>query len=161
MNNISAFTSLNDFKYIDCMLNNSDNCDGIVHETNYDNTRLEESKRIMKTRNLSCKGKDIDCERNMEKQIDMYVNRTNKYYIHIITTTAKRNAYLARKKCELIDFLKEMYPLQKIVLYEVDTRKLTSDQFLWSLLENNTDFFTISESGAKYIVENKLVNKLV
>ena len=53
-----------------------------------------------------------------------------------------------------------MYPLQNIVLYEVDTRKLTSDQFLWSLLENNTDFFTISESGAKYIVENKLVNNI-
>ena len=45
------------------MLNNSDNCDDIVHETNYDNTRLEQSKRIMKTCNLSCKDKDIDWPR--------------------------------------------------------------------------------------------------
>ncbi len=81
------------------------------------------------------------------------LKRKNTYDVHVITTTDKRHAFRKVKRYELFDHLEQMYSSNKIILYEVDTKKIMSEPFLMSLLENNEYYFTISEAGAKYIVK--------
>ena len=162
MNNTNIFSNFDDFKYINCMFNDS-NCENFQPQTIYSEARLEQAKHIMDKYKLACEDKDEKCTNNIKNQIDMYTIKNADENIHIITTEKQMEDFEINEKNEMFDFLKDMYiHKDKIILYVMDTTKLIdSEKFLLSLLENNTYFYNISETGATYIIGKKLVTKII